>query len=127
MSTEPLEHFEIVDGRAFFRPIGIITLEQGITLVERAIELARDRGGSELLVSLKGVSGFVAPSLSERFALAERWARAAGMAVRLALVTPAELLDPERFAVVVMANRGLTATAVESEAEALAWFGSLRG
>lgn len=123
---ERVENLEIVGDRAYFRPAGTITLEQGIALVERAIGQARVEGARDLLVNLKGVSGFRAPSLSERFALAERWAKASGMSVRLALVAPAWLLDPERFAVVVMANRGVTTTAVETEDEALAWFDSFR-
>lgn len=116
--------FEVVGGRGFFRPEGAVTLEDGIALVERAIVQARAEGVSELLVDLTRLSGFLPPSLSERFAFAERWSRAAAMSVRLAVVAPAGLLDPERFGVVAMANRGLVATAVETEAEAMGWLDS---
>ncbi len=98
-----------------------------MALVEQAIDRTRAAGLTELLIDLTGLSGFLTPSLSERFASAERWAQASAMSVRLALVAPATWLDPERFGVVVLANRGVTATAVETEAEALAWFDSFRG
>jgi len=120
------EGFEVVGARAFFRPAGVVTLEEGIGLVERAIQRARVEGVSELLLDLTRVTGFLAPSLSERFALAERWSKASAMSLRIAMVAPVALLDPERFGVVVMANRGLTTTAVETEAEAIAWLDSLR-
>lgn len=119
--------FEIVGGRGYFRPTGVVTLEEGIGLVERAIEHARAEGLGELLIDLTRLGGFLAPSLSERFAVAERWSRAAAMSLRIAVVAPAWLLDPERFAVVVMANRGVTTTAVETEKEAIDWFDSFRG
>lgn len=98
-----------------------------MALVEQAIDRTRAAGLTELLIDLTGLSGFLTPSLSERFASAERWAQASAMSVRLALVAPATWLDPERFGVVVLANRGVTATAVETEAEALAWLDSFRG
>ncbi len=124
---ERLEHFEVVGKRAVFRPVGTVTLEGAISLVEQAIERARAAGAVELLVNVTGLSGFLAPSLSARFALAERWSKAAAMCVRLAVVAPAEWLDPERFGVVVMANRGFITTAVETEEEAVAWLDSADG
>ena len=49
------------------------------------------------------------------------WARAAGGAVRLAMVARPEMIDPQKFGVTVAANIGLNADVSTSDEEALHW------
>ena len=88
------DNFELVAGRGFYRPVGLVTLKEAIGLVSAAIAYAREQEISELLVNISALTGFAPPSLAERYFLIEEWAAAAGGKVRLAMVARAELIDP---------------------------------
>jgi hypothetical protein len=117
-------HFEVVDGRGFFRPIGHMSLEPAVELVTVALAHARAHSIKELLVNATGLTGFPPPSLSERYFIVENWARVARGAVRVAMVLRPEYIDPQKFGVTVALNRRLVADVFELEAPALAWLGS---
>ena len=53
------EHFEIVAGRGFFRPVGDMSLDVAVAKVTAAIVYARAQGVRELLVNaVAGGGGF---------------------------------------------------------------------
>jgi hypothetical protein len=56
--------------------------------------------------------------------MTQKWALAAGGMVRVAVVTRAEMIDPQ-FDTMVAANRGLILRAFTSSAEAGAWLDAL--
>jgi hypothetical protein len=113
------DHFEVVEGRGFFRPVGVMSLEAAAELLADAIAHARTHGIKELLVNATGITGPEPPSLSERYFIVANWARVAGGAVRLALVLRPEYIDPQKFGVTVAINRRLIVDVFELEAVAI--------
>jgi hypothetical protein len=120
------DHFEIVNGRGFYRPRGSVSLDAAVDVVSAALEYAREQGARDLLVNLTSLTGFESPNLFQRFALIEKWVVAAGGVVRLAMVVRPELIDPGRFGVTVAANRGLVCDVFVSEEKAEIWLDAFR-
>ena len=120
-TPDNLEHFESVGDRAFFRPVGKMTLREAIQLVTRAITFAGERRIRRLLVNASGLTGFPSPTLPERYFLAREWAAAAPPGLRLALVVCAEMIDPEKFGILVARNAGLDAEVFSDDSDALSW------
>ena len=90
-------------------------------MVTAAIAYARAHGITELVVNASSLTGFKSPSLSKRYFMVEKWARANDGAVRLAMVVRPEMIDPQKFGVTVAVNRRLTVDVFESEVAAVAW------
>lgn len=118
------DHFEVVEGRGYFRPVGSMSLEAAAELVTVALAYARAQGIKELLVNATGVTGFPSPTLSERYFIVDNWARVVRGAVRVAMVLRPEYIDPQKFGVTVAFNRRFIADVFELEEPALAWLGS---
>jgi hypothetical protein len=118
------DHFEVVDGRGFFRPVGSMSLEAAAELITVALAYARAQGIKELLVNATGLTGFPSPSLSERYFIVDNWARVVRGAVRVAMVLRPEYIDPQKFGVTVAINRRLVGDVFEAEGPALAWLAS---
>jgi hypothetical protein len=116
-----VDHFEQIGTRGFYRPRGYATFEQAVDLVADAMVLARASNCVDLLVSVHGISGLQPPSVFARYDLAVKWARSAGSQLRVAMVTPAELIDPEKIGLLMAQNRGVTGEVFTSEAAAIAW------
>ena len=64
------------------------------------------------------------PTLSERYFIADSWARAARGAIRMAMVLRPEFIDPQKFGVTVALNRRFIVDVFVLEKPALAWLGS---
>ena len=120
------EHFEIVDDIGIFRPAGHVSLNQMVQLVTSAITFARDQNIRRLLVVTSALFGFEAPSAIARFEFIQEWAYASGGVVRVALVARPEMIDPQKFGVIVAANRGLVANIFVSEPEAITWLQNVK-
>jgi hypothetical protein len=120
------ERFEIVAERGFYRPAGCVSLEGAVELITTAITFTRARGLTELVANGLELTGFGPPNLGERFFLAVQWATAGRGVVRLAVVVRPELIDSEKFGVMVARNRGLVCDVFTSEAEAVAWLEGLK-
>jgi hypothetical protein len=116
---------EIVGSRGFFRLRGTFSLDAAVELVVAAITAARAHGLTDLLVDVAELTGFDPPSVTQRFLFVERMAFAAGSEVRMAMVAPAELIDPGRFGVTVALNRGFVSNIFASEDLAIAWLDGL--
>ncbi len=122
MGTEHApDHFEVVAGRALFRPVGCHSLQAAVELVNDALAYSRAHGIRELMVNGIRVTGFEPPSLAERYFLVDKWALTARGAVRMAMVIRPEMIDPQKFGVTVAYNRRLIADVFVEEGEALAW------
>jgi hypothetical protein len=106
--------------RAFFRPVGVVTLETGIDMIVAAIGWAREQQVHDIVVNTHGLRGFNAPSTFARYDFGRRIAEAAG-AVHVAVVIAPELIDPQKLGALVAQNRGLTGDVFASEAAALEW------
>lgn len=119
-SVAELVVLEQTQGIALFRPAGIMSLSTAAGLIETAIRQAAGRCDG-LMVSIMAVSGFGAPSIPARHEIMRKWAQACGGRLRLALVMPPELMDPDRYGESAAANLGLIGKGFLDEAEALTW------
>jgi hypothetical protein len=116
-----MEHFEQIGTRGFYRPRGRATFEQAIEMVARSMVHARECGCHDLLVNAYGLSGLESPNIFTRYTLAVRWAESAGSKLRVAMVAAAELIDPDKIAITMAQNRGVTGDVFTNEAAAIAW------
>ena len=73
------------------------------------------------------MTGFPTPDTFERFLMAVEWAEEAKAGLRLALVARPELIHPQKFGVLVAANRGLVSNIFATEAGARAWLSAWNG
>jgi hypothetical protein len=115
------DSFEQIRTRGFYRPVAVVTFEQAIEMVARAMHHARERGLADLLVNTLGLTGFPTPSTFARYSLAVKWAESAGGGLRVALVSRPEIIDPQKIGVLMAQNRGVNGDVFTNETEALAW------
>jgi hypothetical protein len=115
------ELFEIADGYAAFRPVGTVTIAQGIEILCKAVAFARENKLQNLLLDTRGLTGFDPPEIFERYRLAERLASEGKSAVKVVVLAQPEMIHPEKFGMIVARNRGLLANVFATEAESLAW------
>lgn len=123
MSETPRRNgdIEIRDGCAYYRPTGEVTLTQATQLCDQAIAFARERRVPKLFINATGLSGFPSPTLPERYFLARQWAATGLGRVQLSLVVRREMIDPEKFGILVARNAGMNADVFCDEGEALDW------
>jgi hypothetical protein len=115
------QYFEIAGNHGSFRPAGVMSLDAAVDLIDQGLAFAREQHVSELLVDTRALHGFDPPSLVARFWFIQKWAATAGGAVRMAMVARPEMIDPNKFGVVVARNRGMIADIFVSQATARAW------
>lgn len=120
----PPDYFEESSDCAFFRPVGETALQEATRLVTQAITFAREHQVQRLLVNLIGLTGYASPTLAERYFISREWATAARGRLRVAIVVPLEIIDPEKFGIVVARNVGMDADVFTTESEALPWLRS---
>jgi hypothetical protein len=113
------------DSIGVFRLEGAMSLEQAIGQGTAAIALSRAQQLRKLLILAAGLELSALPTVLDRYRIGELWAEAAGGVVSVAIVTRAELIDPQKFAVTVAMNRGATANVFDSEPAARAWLAQL--
>lgn len=113
--------FEVVGGTARFRLAGGYTMEDGVRQITDAIVRTRESGFDKLLVDILAITGVEPPSVDARYWIVGEWAKAGRSDVRVALVAPAELLDPDRIGTIIGRNAGFICKAFETGPEALAW------
>jgi hypothetical protein len=112
---------EMSETCATYRPVGVVTLEEGIGLVSQAILHCVQNKIHRVLIDTTGLSGFTTPDTMDRYTMGEEWALAAAGSVTIALVARAELIDSRRFGLIVARNRGLSGEVFTSETDAIAW------
>ena len=115
------EQFEILADHSIFRPTGQISLDHAVQLVTSAITFARKQHIRKLMVVTTGLTGFKPPDIVTRYFFIHEWARAAAARVCVAVVARPEMIDPQKFGVIVAANAGLISDVFESDEKALAW------
>jgi len=115
------EHFDLREGYGCYRLSGHGTLDEAAAKVIEAIIFAREQDLRKLLVDTTGWTGHASPGTFERFRVASAFTSAARSGVKVAMVVRPEMMDPEKFEVVVATNRGLNGNVFDSEQEALDW------
>ena len=117
-----LEHFEIVEGYAVFRPIGEVVKEELGKLVTSAIVYAREQQIKKLLIIATDVYGFESPDVATRYYLTHDWARAAqGIVCAVLVLRVANTNDREKIGVIAAGNEGFRCNVFATEEEALVW------
>ena len=121
------EHIEIMRDCVFFRPVGKVSLLEAARLVTEAIKFARDRQLPKLLVNTTELTGFPSPTLPERYLMTREWAAAAHDCIRVVLVVPLKMIDPDKFGITVARNAGMDVEVFATESEALTWLARKAG
>jgi hypothetical protein len=119
------EFFTIEDGVVFFRPVGETDLAGAVDMVDAAIQTCRRDGIAGFIANTYGLTGFECCNAVDRFYLISRWAATSGSRVVLCMVVPKEMIDREKFGVLIASNRGMESNVFADENEALGWLGSL--
>ena len=104
-----------------YRLSGHGPLLEAANKVIEVITFAREQGVSKLLIDTTKWTGHRNPDTLERYTVAGAFAKAAASAVKLAMVVRPEMMDPDKFEVIVATNRGLNGNVFDSEKEAVAW------
>jgi len=121
------DNFVLEEGRGLYRPVGSVSFDEAVALVRAAIAAARRHQVRNLLVNTTALTGFSSPNTFERFLAAVAWAEESRAGVYLAMVARAEMIHPQKFGVLVAANRGLVSNIFTTEAEARAWLDAWDG
>jgi hypothetical protein len=118
------EYFEFAGDRGYFRPVKILSLDAAANLINEGLAFAQQQGLRSILVNSQALYGFDPPSILARYFFCLKWADTVGGAVRFAMVARPEMIDPNRFGVIVARTRGAVADVFASEVEAEAWLDS---
>jgi hypothetical protein len=97
------------------------TLAEAVDRIDSVIRYCRANGVTHLLVDIRELAGFPSPTVIERYSMNTRWAASAGGAVKMVMVAPAVIIDPEKIGVTVAKNRAFNAEIFADEQEALSW------
>ncbi len=121
------EHFEQVDKRGYYRPVGSVPFLKAVDMIANAISYARENGMTELLANVRGLNGAYSNiSIFDRHAMAVRWAECAGAHVRVVVVARPEMMDHDKVGLLMAQNRGATGEVFTEESTALAWLDGRR-
>jgi len=119
--------FERVGRRGFYRPVAVVTFEQAVALCAESMQYARSLELVDLLLNSSGLTGFSSPDVFERYTIASHWAQSAGGTLTVALVCRPEFMDPQKIALLMAQNRGISGEVFTAETAALAWLDSRTG
>jgi hypothetical protein len=115
------EHMQVVTNYAHYSPRGEVTLSEGVALVTNAIRFCREKEIARLLVDTTSLIGFPPPMIYERYWFSQEWAHEAKSKLVISMVARKEMIDPQKFGVLVARNAGLNVEVSPSLSEALAW------
>ena len=107
--------------RGTFRLSGPSQNAATVDALVACVKQAADAGLRRVLVDGTGVEGLHAPETFARYQLGEAVAAVSGAGMWCAVVVRPELIDPDRFGVLVARNRGAYCNVFGSLAEAEAW------
>jgi len=116
-----VKDFECVGTRAYYRPVAQVTFEQALDLMAVALKKARELGLVDIVVNTFGLTGIQQPTVFGRYSLATKVVECAGSSLRVAFVSPQDLIDPQKIGRLMMQNRGVDVDVFPNEPEALAW------
>ena len=118
--------FEVLGTRAFYRPAGEMTFEQGVERIAAALTRTRELELGDILVNTTQVASLDPPGVFERYAMMTRWVRSAGKSLRVAIVARPAFIDHQRIGVLIAQNRGLSTEVFPDEPAALSWLEARR-
>lgn len=116
-----MEYFQLLEGYAFFQPLGEMTVKELLLLVIAASTHAHAQQIKRLLVDTTQLQGLSEPTVTEQYNLGAQLAHAARGLIKLALLVNHELLNPMTFTTTVAVNRGLACEVFTAPQAALEW------
>jgi len=120
-ATQFPEFFSLQEKYAVCRPVGEMTLDHAVTIVDDALHYCFKNKIRGLLVNVSKTSGFPSPSLTDRFWYVTKWAETARGCVILSMVAPPFMVLPDKMGVTFASNRGLQSDVFFDEEEAAKW------
>lgn len=118
--------FEVFATRAYYRPAGEMSFQQGVELVAKALARARELELGDILVNTTGLLGIDSPGVFDRYAMMTRWVQSAGKLLRIAIVARPSFIDHQRIGVLIAQNRGGSVEVFSDEPAALKWLEAWR-
>jgi hypothetical protein len=121
---ESPEFFSLHENYAECRPVGELSLEEAVKLIDDSLRYCLENDVTRLLADISATMGLPSPSLTDRFWLITKWAESAQGFVTLAVVAPRDIIHPEKLGEVFAANRGLDGGIFADKNEAINWLRS---
>jgi len=115
------DDLSIEDGYACFLPAGEFALHEITRRIDEAIAYCRDNKIRALVIDITRATGFPPPTLTERFHFISHWAFTSAGMVAICLVARPEMVLPDKFGVVIAANRGLKGDVFTDRDKAIEW------
>jgi hypothetical protein len=112
-----------VDNIRSYRLEGTRTFPQAVEDVDQCLREALESGARRVLIDVRDLVGFARPDVVARIGMIRRWAETAQGRVKMAIVSRAEIIDEERFGVVLAQSLGFDGNVFEHEEEARLWLG----
>jgi hypothetical protein len=100
---------------------GTRTFPQAVDDVDQCLRDALASGDRRVLIDIRQLVGFPKPDIVGRIDMIRRWADTARGRLRMAIVCRAEIIDDERFGVVLAQSLGFDGNVFEYEEEARFW------
>ena len=104
-----------------YRLQGTRTFPQAVDDVDQCLREALESGARRVLIDIRELVGFAKPDVVARIGMIRRWADTAQGRLRMAIVSRAEIIDDERFGVVLAQSLGFDGNVFEYEEEARLW------
>lgn len=104
-----------------YRLEGTRSFPQAVDEVEQCLREALASGARRVLIDVRELVGFDKPDVVARIGMIRRWADAAQGRLKMAIVSRAEIIDDERFGVVLAQSLGFDGNVFEVEEDARLW------
>ena len=115
------EFFSLKENYAVCRPVGKLSLEENVRMIDDSLRFCKENNITRLLADITKAVGFPSPSLTDRFWLVTKWADSARGRVMLSLVVPSDMILPDKMGVTFAENRGLHSDVFPDENKAVEW------
>ena len=104
-----------------YRLQGTRTFPQAVDDVDHCLREAVESGARRVLIDIRDVFGFAKPDVVARIGMIRRWADTTQGRLKMAIVSRAEIIDDERFGVVLAQSLGFDGNVFKFEEEACHW------
>lgn len=104
-----------------YRLEGSRSFAQAVDEIDQCLSDALTSGIRRVLIDIRGLSGFAKPDVVARVGMVRRWAATAQGRLKVAMISPAEINDHERFDVVLARSLAFDGDVFEHEEDARHW------
>lgn len=104
-----------------YRLEGPRSFAQAVEDVDQCLREALASGIRRVLVDVRGLSGFAKPDVAARMSMVRRWAETAQGQLKVAVISRPEIIDEERFGVVMARSLAFDSDVFEREEDGRRW------